>query len=186
LTMGKSPGKCQPVSERFHRAATALRIPEEIRGRALNREARRGESIALLYLLPCGEGSIMNPVRMRLGKYADSAMMGDWDSTEVRTEVGVSVPRVRTESVCLPMVKERRRPPSIPHVRTPNRMRIHKAGIAAMAHFTMKMTIEKNGIRMSVTTTACLFVSSAIIAPPLCRQARPTVGRCRGIESSAG
>ena len=46
--MGKSPGKCQPVSERFHRAATALRIPEEIRGRALNLEARREYSSPLL------------------------------------------------------------------------------------------------------------------------------------------
>ena len=122
----------------------------------------------------------MIPAMMGFGTYVDSDLMGGLDSVEVGTEVGVSVPRVRTESVCLPMVKERRSPPSIPQVRTPNMMRIHKAGIAAMAHFTMKMTIEKNGIRMSVTTTACLFVSSAIIAPPLCRQARPTVERCQG------
>jgi hypothetical protein len=98
--------------------------------------------------------------------YVDSAMVGELDSVEVSTEAGVSVLRMRTESVFLPMVKERRSPPSNPHVRTPKTMRINKAGIAAMAHFTMKMTIEKNGIRMSVTTTASLFVSSAIIAPP--------------------
>ena len=122
----------------------------------------------------------MSPATMGLGKYADSAMVGDVDSIEVGAEVGVSAPGVRTESVFLPMVNERRSPPSIPHVRIPNTMRIHKAGIAAMAHFTMKMTIEKNGIRMSVTTTACLFVSSAIIAPPLCCQARPTVEKCQG------
>jgi carbon monoxide dehydrogenase subunit G len=29
------------------------------------------------------------------------------------------------------------------------------AGLAAMAHFTMNVTIDQNGIRMSVTTTSC-------------------------------
>ena len=104
----------------------------------------------------CGEGSSLIPATMSSGKYADLTSTGGVDSIEVGTEVGVSVPSVRTESVCLPTVKERRSPPSIPHVRTPNTIRINKAGIAAMAHFTMKMTIEKNGIRMSVTTTAHL------------------------------
>lgn len=46
----------------------------------------------------------MKPGIMRLGEYADSASTGGFDSVEVGTEVGVSVPRVRTESVCLPML----------------------------------------------------------------------------------
>ncbi len=144
-------------------------------------ESRRGcEAMTLRYLLLGSGGLSLIPATMSFGKYVDSTSIGGFDSVEVGTEVGVSGPRVRTESVFFPMVKERRSPPSIPHVKTPNTMRINKAGMAAMAHFTMKMTIEKNGIRMSVTTTACLLVSSAIITPPLCRQARPTVGRSQG------
>jgi hypothetical protein len=31
--------------------------------------------------------------------------------------------------------------------------RIKKAGMEAMTHFTMKVTIDQNGMRISVTTT---------------------------------
>ena len=47
-------------------------------------------------------------------------------------------------------------------------MRIMMAGIEANAHFTMKMTIEKKGMWMSVTMTFCLFPSSDMAIPPLC------------------
>lgn len=42
--------------------------------------------------------------------------------------------------------------------------RIKKAGIDAMIHFTMKKTIERKGILMSVTITRC---SSSFINPPV-------------------
>jgi len=47
-----------------------------------------------------------------------------------------------------------------------NAQRIMKAGIAAIAHFTMKATIDMNGIWMSVIITFCLSSSSSIDTPP--------------------
>jgi hypothetical protein len=47
-------------------------------------------------------------------------------------------------------------------------MRIMIAGIEANAHFTMKMTIEKKGMWMSVTMTFCPFPSYDMNTPPLC------------------
>jgi hypothetical protein len=48
-------------------------------------------------------------------------------------------------------------PPEIqlsnPKIMEPIMVRIMSAGIVAMAHFTMKTTIDPNGILMSVTTT---------------------------------
>ena len=63
------------------------------------------------------------------------------------------------------MVQVWRKSPSIAHVKTPITVRIMKAGIAAIAHFTINATIERNGIWMSVTTTFCLFSSSSIGVP---------------------
>ena len=45
-------------------------------------------------------------------------------------------------------------------------MRIMMAGIEANAHFTMKMTIDKKGMWMSVTMTFCLVSSSDMVNPP--------------------
>jgi hypothetical protein len=96
------------------------------------------------------------------------------------------MPVARIESVFLSVDKERISPPSIPPVKTPITVRIRKAGIAAIAHCTIKMTIEKNGIRMSVTTTVCLFASSGIATPPLRRRARPFLGSCQGSQTRLG
>jgi hypothetical protein len=44
-------------------------------------------------------------------------------------------------------------------------VRMSIAGIEANAHFTMKITIDQNGMWMSVTTTRCMFTSSFIWLP---------------------
>jgi hypothetical protein len=48
----------------------------------------------------------------------------------------------------------------IPNVRVPIILRMISAGIVAIAHLTIRMTIDPNGILMSVTTT---FPSSVAI-----------------------
>jgi hypothetical protein len=73
VTMGNFPDKRQPVSERFHRIAILLSIPEEIgNGDIEPRRDARGESrrvceaMTFHYLLPSSEGSAMIPATMSL------------------------------------------------------------------------------------------------------------------------
>jgi hypothetical protein len=44
-------------------------------------------------------------------------------------------------------------------------VRITSAGMAAMAHFTIKTTMDPNGMRMSVTTTFLLFPLTIFALP---------------------
>ena len=61
----------------------------------------------------------------------------------------------------------RNKPPNMPDRIAPNINKMIIAGMAAIAHLTIKITIEKNGICISVTTT-CDCSGKLIFAPVCC------------------
>ena len=77
-------------------------------------------------------------------------------------------------------------PLSILQAKAASKVRIMMAGIEAKAHFTMKMTIDQKGMWMSVTMTCCLFPSSDMAAPPLCRKMSSFVEALNATVATSG